>query len=246
MLTFILAPIQSAQDLTLRRLYVPILMYHYVSPLPANADEYRVDLTVEPAIFRAHLQYLADEGYTTISLYQLNEALINGVTLPDRPIILTFDDGHIDHYTEVFPALTQHGFTATFFVITGLADQSRSDYLSWAQIQEMSNAGMSMEAHTKSHAPLVERNRDFLIYEILGSLESLGAHTGHAPSMFAYPGGRYDDATLSLLRETPVQIAVTTRFGAWHTSDNRLELPRLRVSGNLGVIGLAQLLNSDR
>jgi hypothetical protein len=63
--------------------------------------------------------------------------------------------------------------------------------------------------------------------------------------MFAYPSGRYDDYTLNVLETLPVWRAVTTQHGSLYTTDNYLELPRLRVSGNMGVAGLAQLLNSD-
>lgn len=238
------ADAQSVSDETLRRIYTPILMYHYISPLPADADDIRVELTVEPHLFRTHLQYLRDNGYSTISLYELNNALLVGAPLPEKPVILTFDDGHIDHYTYVFPMLKEFGFTGTFFIITEFADQNRYDYLSWAQIQEMAAAGMSMEPHTKSHVHLTERDRDFLVYQILGSLESLGAHLSTTPQMFAYPAGRYDDATLNILSELYIARAVTTQRGVYHTTDNKLEIPRLRISGNMSVFGLEQLLNS--
>lgn len=229
-------------DGTLRRIAVPILMYHYVSPLPEDADDIRINLTVTPDLFRAHLAYLRDAGYSLISLYEVNAALLTGMPLPDKPIVLTFDDGYIDHYTYVFPALREFGFTATFFIITNRADQNASGYLSWAQIREMSDAGMSMEAHTKSHLDLRERDSDFLIYEILGSLESVSVHTNTERHMFAYPGGRYDNKTLEIMRQLPVWHAVTTENGTFQTSDNRLEMPRLRVSGNMSVTGLAHLL----
>lgn len=233
-------------DGTLRRIHVPILMYHYVSELPEDADEYRQDLTVMPAIFYAHMQYLYEQGYTTISLYQLHEALYTGAELPPRPVVLTFDDGHIDHYETVLPILQEFGFTGTFFIITGLADVNHPEYMTWGQIQILAEAGMDMESHTKTHRDLRERDVDFLVYEILGSIESLEAHLQRPARIFSYPAGRYDDLTLAVLGSTPVIRAVTTRFGAYHTSDNRLELPRLRVSGDMGVSGLAHLLNSSR
>lgn len=232
-------------DGTLRRIRVPILMYHYVSDLPPNADAIRIGLTVAPSMFRAHLQYLHDSGYTTISLYQLHEALLKGTKLPPKPIILTFDDSYIDHYFTVFPLLKEFSFTATFFVITGTADTHDPAHLSWVQISEMSDAGMSMESHTKTHAELEGRSYDFLVYQLLGSLQSLEAYTHKTPHMFAYPSGRYDAATLAVLQTLPVWRAVTTQHGALQTTDNMLELPRLRVSNDTGVSGLANLLNAN-
>ena len=166
-------PITS--DGTLRRIRVPILMYHYISSLPADADDYRINLTLEPDVFRAHMHYLHDEGYTTISLYQLHIALLQGTQLPPKPIILTFDDGYIDHYTNVSPVLKEYGFTGTFFIITERADDNNPTYMNWSQISEMARAGMSMESHSKTHADLRGRSYDFLVYELLGSLESLQA-----------------------------------------------------------------------
>lgn len=231
-------------DGTLRRIRVPILMYHYVSPLPPDADEFRIALTLEPGIFREHLQYLKDQEYTSISLYDLHDALSLGKPLPPKSVILTFDDGYIEHYTTVYPLLKEYGFSGTFFIITGRADNNDPGYVSWNQIQEMSENGMFMESHTKSHSDLRERSYDFLVYEILGSIESLKAHTNEDVNLFCYPAGRYDDSTLEVLNTLPIWIAVTTQPGTLHTTDNMLELPRLRITNDTGVLGLAQLLNS--
>lgn len=229
-------------DGTLRRIHVPILMYHYVSELPPDADATRIDLTVRPDMFRTHMQDLKDDGYTTITLYQLDDALLNGTPLPAKPIILTFDDGYIDHYVNVFPILKEYGFIGTFFIITGMPDNHVPGYVTWEQIREMSDAGMDMESHTKTHQDLRNRDYDFLVYELLGSAQSLQAYTGREPHMFAYPVGHYDDMTLNVLHQLGMWRAVTTESGSLETTDNRLELPRLRVSGDTGVSGLEYLL----
>jgi peptidoglycan/xylan/chitin deacetylase (PgdA/CDA1 family) len=233
-------------DGTLRRIPVPILMYHYVSPLPPNADNIRIGLTLDPTIFRQHIQYLYDEGYTGISLYEMNDALENGTTLAPKSIILTFDDGYIDHYTTVFPILQEFGFTGTFFIVTAFIDNNLPGYMNWQQITEMANAGMSLEAHTKNHADLRNRDYDFLVYEIMGSFESIEAHTGIESRMFAYPVGHYDDTTLIVLDSTPALGAVTTQIGLYHTTDNYLEIPRMRINNDTTVSGLAYLLNYGR
>ncbi|NJL54791.1 polysaccharide deacetylase family protein [bacterium] len=177
----------NAIDGTLRRIDVPILMYHYVSDPPPDADTIRQELSVSPDRFRSHLQALIDAGYSAISLYDLYYALMQGRPLPVRPVVLTFDDGHIDHYSVVYPMLREFDLIGTFFIITGRADQNDPAHLSWAQIREMAASGMSMEAHSKTHSDLRNRDFDFLVYEILGSLESLSTHTGRPAAMFAYP-----------------------------------------------------------
>lgn len=236
--------VEAAWDGTYRRIRVPILMYHYVSELPEDADPYRTDLTISPSVFREHMEYLFYQGYSPISLYELNEALMNGTQLPAKPVVLTFDDAYTDHYRNVFPVLREFGFSGTFFVITGWVDEGNPSHMTWEQISEMASAGMNMESHSKTHADLRNRNYDFLIYEMLGSIQSLEAYTGRTSHMFSYPIGYYDSMTISVLQTLPVWRAVTTQGGSLHTTDNRYELPRLRISADTGVPGLAQLLET--
>ncbi len=235
----------SAWDGTLRRIRVPILMYHYISAPPADADVYRIDLSVPPELFRQHLALLSAEGYQTITFDDLYSALNTGSGLPAKPVILTFDDGYEDNYTAAFPLLREFGFSGTFFVMTAGPDLNSPNYMTWAQIAEMAAAGMQMESHTRDHPDLRGRDNDFLVYQLLGAEESLAAHTGQTPRVFAYPAGQYDDAVLSMLRSLGVKHAVTTAHGALHTTDGALELPRIRVRASTDTAVLAGLLQTD-
>lgn len=232
-------------DGTLRRIRVPILMYHYVSELPADADDIRRGLTVEPEIFARQMTYLVEAGYNTVTLNEVDLALETGAPLPPNPVVLTFDDGHLDHYTHAFPILQANSQVGTFFIVSGFADNSREGYMSWAQIEAMAVAGMRMEAHSRTHSDLRERSFDFLVFEIAGSMESLAAHTGIEPSMFAYPVGRYDTDTLAVTASAGIQRAVTTQIGTWQNTTNRLEMPRMRVTNEVLADGMAYLLNYD-
>lgn len=229
-------------DGTLRRIRVPILMYHYISEPPADADVYRTDLSVPPDLFRQHLAWLRDAGYSPIRLEDLYVALQTGAALPEKPVVLTFDDGYADNYTHAFPLLREFGFTGTFFVMTSGPDLNNPNYLTPAQIAEMAAGGMRMESHTRDHPDLRGRDGDFLVYQLLGAQESLTAWTGRVPYQFAYPAGEYDEAVLAMLRSLHVQTAVTTQFGALHTSGATLELPRIRIRNTTDVPALAALL----
>lgn len=231
-----------ASDGTLRRIHVPILMYHYVSHPPEDADDVRLNLTIDPQTFQQHIQFLAERGYNTITFRQLDNALRSGIPLPQKPIILTFDDGHLDHYTTVFPILRQHNLTGTFFIVTGFADANLPQYMNWAQIKEMAQAGMSMQPHTKNHISLHERSHDILVYQILGSVQSLSHFTQQDAVAFAYPAGRYDANTIDVVRSAGIQRAVTTAFGSLHTTDNRYEMTRLRITNETGIAALQALL----
>ncbi|MBK8135521.1 MAG: polysaccharide deacetylase family protein [Chloroflexi bacterium] len=235
--------IQTEQpDGTLRRLHAPILMYHYVSELPPDADNLRRGLTVTPQQLRQHLEFMRSRHYAGVSLYEIYLALSQGHQLPPNPVAITFDDGYFDHLTNVLPALRDTGFIGTFFIITEYADNLRPGYLTWDQVNQIAAAGMEIASHSKTHVDLQTANHDSLVYEILGSIESIQANIGSTANIFAYPMGRYDDRTLDMLRQNRIKAAVTTAHAATHTTDGLLELARLRVQNTTGVPGLEVLL----
>jgi peptidoglycan/xylan/chitin deacetylase (PgdA/CDA1 family) len=221
---------------------VPILMYHYISVPPAGADKYRVDLSVEPDVFRRQMAYLRDNGYTTIDLYDLSLAIANQVTLPPKPVIITLDDGYRDNYENAFPILQEFGFEATFFIVTELVDRGIERYMTWAMIEEMARAGMRMEVHSRTHLDLRGRTREELIWQMLGPQQTLAAHIGYTPRYFSYPSGRYDAATLAMVEELDFWGAVTTVRGTAHGFEDRYTWSRQRVSHGLPLHEFAKHL----
>ena len=239
------AGLLAAQDGTLRRIRVPILMYHYVDSLPPNADPLRIGLTVRPETLKAQLAWLRDAGYNTISFDQLHAALTIGAMLPPNPLILSFDDGYSGHSTTVLPLLLEAGYTATFFVISERAENGDPNHLSRGQVAAMAAAGMHIGSHSRSHRELIGRDRDLLVFELLGSRESLQAFTGEAPRALAWPFGSYDALALQIAEEAGYQMAVSTRAGMLHSSSERLELARVRVNRDLSLAAFAALLRGD-
>ena len=222
---------------------VPILMYHYVSTPPDFGDDLRVRLSTEPVAFREQMRYLAENGYTTVDLYDLHLAITNQAELPEKPVILTFDDGHRDHYTHVFPVLQEFGLKGTFFVITEFVDQGYETYLTWEMIREMAQAGHRMEPHTKTHPDLRGQSREYLVYQILGSQQTLEYHIGYLPRYFAYPGGGFDDHAIAILQELGFWGAVSTLGGKWHNYENRYIWERLRMRYNMPLPEFVDLVN---
>jgi peptidoglycan/xylan/chitin deacetylase (PgdA/CDA1 family) len=222
---------------------VPILMYHYVSELPADADVYRRDLTVTPDRFEAQMRYLKEEGYTTVILSDIYEALTEGKPLPPRPIVLTFDDGYKDAYAHVLPVLQEYGFIGEFFVLATPAHYQAPHYLSWNDMKEMADAGMSMQAHGRDHVELTNRANDFLVYQILGAREAVEAHTGQPVRFFCYPSGRHDEATRAVVASAGYWGAVTTAWGTELRLDNRYTWPRIRIKGAWELESYASVLS---
>lgn len=220
-------------------------MYHYISEPPEDADEYRLRLSVPPDEFAEHLAYLRSAGYTGIDLYHLLDAMAWGRQLPAQPVVITLDDGYRDNYENAFPLLQHYGFRATFFVLTSPMDADSELYMTWDQIRDLVAAGMVVEPHSKTHPDLRGQEYDFLVWEILGSAQTIQANTGRYPRFFAYPSGMYDHATIEFLKEINFWGAVTTWNGMDHAWESRFELDRIRISGGDTVAVLAAKLNPE-
>lgn len=220
-------------------------MYHYVEPWPAKADLIRQGLTVQPDDFSAQMAYLAENGYTAISLYAVLEAITVGKTLPPKPVVLTFDDGYQTLADYAVPVMEPLGFGGTVFVITEFADRELAAYLTWPQLQNLHAQGWQIEPHTKTHAELSGLNRDKQIYEILGSIQSIEANIGVRPRFLCYPAGRYDALTLQLVRELDLWGAVTTRRGRQHQFSDRFTWMRVRVDGRGSLQDFINALEGD-
>lgn len=221
-----LLPTPTANQSPIR---VPILMYHYASDPPPGSDRIRTDLSVGPAAFREQLQWFSDNGFTTITLYDLSLALAGQQQLPPNSVVLTFDDGHRDQYTYAFPLLQEYGMVATFFIITDLPDEWNDLYMTWPMIEEMAAAGMDMEVHTRSHPDLANKTWEYVYDELGPSLITLWEHTGRRPRFVSYPGGSYDDIVLDVVDHLDMWGAVTTEWGLQHEWENRYTLERIRI-----------------
>lgn len=236
---------EPTPDGALRTAQAPILMYHYLSVPPDDADRYRRDLSVAPDLFAQHLDRMIEEGYTTIRLDDLLLHLTQGALLPDKPVLLTFDDGYRDNYTNAFPLLKERGMTATFFIVTDFIDAGLPDYLSWDMVREMHAGGMSIQSHGRNHASLKGRDEDYLIWQALGSLETIEYELGVRPRFISYPAGQYDENTIRIFQSAHYWAGVTTVQGATHNSKELFQLRRVRIRGTTSADDLVRLLALD-
>uniref|UniRef100_A0A7C1G2M2 Polysaccharide deacetylase family protein n=1 Tax=Thermomicrobium roseum TaxID=500 RepID=A0A7C1G2M2_THERO len=218
---------------------VPILMYHYIRPRPGSDDPLGQRLSVDPATFQAQMDWLAQHGFTPITLSELAALRAGLIPAPPHPIVLTFDDGYRDFYQNAFPILRAHGFHATVFVVTGFVGQER--YLTWDMIRELDRSGLvEIGAHTVHHPDLTTLANPES--EIRGCKDALEHVLGHPVTAFAYPAGKFDARVETAVRAAGFRQAVTTQ-PRWATSgDDPLALPRLRVTGDLTLAQFAALL----
>src|SRR2546430_7546414 len=149
--------------------------------------------------------------------------------LPDRPVVLTFDDGYRDVYTTAFPILRAHRFKAVSYVVSGFVNSPVS--VTAEQVLEMDAGGIEIGAHTVSHADLTRLSGTGLWREVYESKTALEALLGHAVLDFCYPSGRVDDAVVSAVQAAGFQTATTTQPGVLHAAADRYLWTRVRVSG---------------
>ncbi len=231
------------RDPAQRVIRVPILMYHYVSVPPPDADKYRLDLSVTPANFDAQMEYLASEGYHPVRLSDVAEFLRNGKPLPINPIVLTFDDGYSDNHQNALPILKKYKFPATFFIIAQIVDDKKPGYMTWNQIEDLAIEGMEIGSHSMTHPDLKDKPRVFQTSEIAGSKLVIESRIGTPIKSFSFPAGKYDAQTLQVLRSSGYLAAVTTDpQGAKQAVDDIFELQRIRIRGSHSINDFAYWL----
>lgn len=202
---------------------IPILMYHHIRPLPTNGDRMGRGLSVSPETFAHQLDYLTANGYTPVTFAQLREGI-----LPPKPVILTFDDGPADSYTNAFPALQARGLSGVFYIVSGFVD--RSGYVTWDQIREMQRAGMEIGAHSIDHPDLAIASEREQQHQIAGSITAIQEALGQPVITFAYPAGKSSPDTVRLVEQAGVLYSVTTALGNASNTDNPQLLPRQRIT----------------
>ncbi len=194
------------------------LMYHLVLDQPFSSLE---SLFVRPSELRGHIEALLEKGYTFI--FADDYDYYSGKT-----VIMSFDDGYLDNYTEVFPIIKEYNVKITIFMISNYINGA--DYLSADMIKEMSSSGLvSFQSHTASHPDLTTLSADSLRYEFKTSNEAIESLTGRPVRALCYPTGANNAFVQSVASEyydfayTTVSTTSTAGYGA-------LELPRLRVN----------------
>lgn len=184
---------------------VPILYYHSVMQEKGN------ELRMPPEQFEAQMAYLHDRGYQSVSLEQLYLASYGSGTLPVKPFVITFDDGYVDNFTNAFPILAKHGFTATVFMITSYIDGE--GFMTWNQLKELVANGWEIESHTTSHPYMTKVDPITVLSELHQSKELLERKLGKPVKFFAYPYGDLNANVVQAVKDTGHLMAVSTERG---------------------------------
>ncbi|MDK3256932.1 polysaccharide deacetylase family protein [Blastococcus capsensis] len=186
-------PPATAEEL-LARSTVPVLCFHQLREFRAGDSAYARTIITPPSVFRAQLQALRDGGRTPIGTAQLLDHLQFGAPLPDRPVLLTFDDGSATHHSVALPVLTELGFPAAFFPMTVVL--GKPDWLSADQLRDLDRAGMTIGAHSWDHQRVDRLTGDQWATQLDRPRAELAGILGHPVDLLAYPHGVWSPEAL--------------------------------------------------
>ena len=213
------------------KLRVPILVYHSIRPYYAGETPFVKGFDVPPDVFEEELRYLKEKGYATISFDALADALTKDGQLPEKSVILTFDDGWENQYIYGLPLLKKYGYAGTFFVFTNAIGHTH--YLTWDEIHTLAREGFTIGDHTKSHPLLFKiEDKEKLRDEIIGSKKILEAHLGKEITIFATPFGKTNDAITQVAKEAGFHAVRTLRGGLDHSPEDLFALHAFQASND--------------
>ena len=206
---------------------VPVLNYHQINDVDNNA------LTVKTDQFEAQMKYLADHGYHAITPAELTDAWDNGTKLPDKPVIITFDDGYMDNYKNAYPILQKYNLKATIFLISDFLD-TYPNYLTWDQAAEMQQSGLiDFESHTLSHEELDKLSHEERMHQLEDSKKALEWHLQKKIEYIAYPCGDYTQEVQDDTRAAGYRAAFTVHLGYAEKDKPHYMLDRVPIFGGM-------------
>ncbi len=200
---------------------VMVLNYHKI-------DNTFISLAVRPDDFEAQMKYLSENGYHTISPDELYDSLAGTGELPENPVLITFDDGYVDNYTNAYPILKKYGFKATIFVITSFLGKDKN-YMTWDQARELDANGISIESHTVDHKSMTDLTDEQLRMELVESKKKAEKELGHPVEYMAYPTGTYNLHIAEMVKEAGYKAAFTIKYGNVDKASNIYALERVPI-----------------
>ena len=212
---------------------IPVLCYHSIIANPSSS------YSVPTADFKAQMGVLAEEGYTPITCTQLADYLDGTLELPEKPVVITFDDGWVSNYEVAAPILDQLGFKATFFPMTGSV--GTKNHMTYEQLKELADRGHEIGSHSINHPNLpkpdpgetLEAHQARIRSELVDSKQAIEQSTGKPVIALAYPHGTYDETVMAMTQDAGYRLAFSIDRGVADERAYRWRLPRdMVVKGN--------------
>ena len=219
---------------------VPILMYHSISDNLFGMSHPYYHINTSREVFSQHMRWLKHKGFHTITIGEAWKKLESGEDL-SKKVVLTFDDGYRDFYTEGMDILKQCGFTATIFLVTdrirgSAARMEGADYLTWSEVRELHREGIQFGSHTVTHPDLRSLAPDQIEYELGFSKETIEQEIGTVVQEFSYPHAfPEEDASFvrfleDVLENQGFENGACSSIGRAHRKCHKLFLPRIPIN----------------
>lgn len=218
---------------------LPVLLYHRIVNKQSIIGKHKVYVWEKD--FEKQMQYLKDNGYQTITFYDLQKDPQMDLY---KKIMITFDDGYLDNYELLFPILKKHGFKAIIYLVTRIdhnawgvkEGEPRINMMSAAQVKEMSDYGVEMGGHTQHHVDLLRHNATEQLSEIKGSKEEVEKLTGKPAISFAYPFGGINEDIKRITKEAGFSYAVSTNTGPKEFGKDWFQIRRIEVTPKTNML----------
>ena len=218
---------------------IPILCYHDVTPNNPDNNE----LLLNPDKFREQLKYLKDNGYCPITLDELYGYLKDNKAIPEKSVVITFDDGYKGNYKYAYPILKEFNFPATVFVVSNFVDNDL--YMSKAELKEISKNGFKVESHTAKHDDLSKLNEAKQIETLKNSKNTLENIIDDPVYYVAYPFGRHNKATRIAAEKAGYKLGFNLNGSLADKKDNSYNIDRVYISNNDSIEKFENRLNKS-
>ena len=215
-------------------------MYHVLADRPVGATF--PELWISPADFKAQMDWLAAHGYHAVTLGRVFRYWRQGVALPPKPFVASFDDGYLSDFTVALPTLRAHGWPGVLNLIVD--NVKPGDITAW-QVRRLIAAGWEIDAHTVTHADLPGLDPAQVRYEVSGSRARLRKLFDQPVNFFSYPLGHYDVTVVAAVRAAGFLGATTENPGLAKRSEPFV-LSRIRIETGDGPAQLAAKLAAAR
>lgn len=212
---------------------VPIMVYHSVVSLDGHENAMQKHYKVDPVVFESEMKFLKNNGYTTITFSKLAEHIATGAVIPDKSVVITFDDGIQNQYENAFPILKKYGDVATFFVYTKVIHPVNKNFMSWAEVLDLDKAGMEIGSHSISHAMLTTLSAVKLTEEVSGSKKILEERLGKKVNTLAYPSYMQNDQTRIAVQQAGYFAARAGWKKAQNSKSEIYDLGSIEATNNL-------------
>lgn len=214
-----------------------ILVYHHVAEDPPPST------SVTPEVFERHLDYLERNDYRVRPLPAVLERLRAGEPVPDKTVVLTFDDAYRSVHSEAWPRLRARGWPFSVFVSTSYIDQGLANYMDWEELRELRQAGVTLGNHTHSHPHLVRHKAgedesawaERVRGEIRTAQRRLEKQAGGAARILAYPYGEFSSALKRLVAEMGF-AGIAQHSGPVGSGTDGLAVPRFPMAAGFAAM----------